>query len=315
MEKDSIILHINSRDRSENLDINNQYSTSWFKYFFKQPIVNNIGDEFQLSLHSSIIPYSFYNIRTGINDEIGVLIYDPSTGTQINATTLTLTPGSYTAGALITELEIVLSGLKGLGFMNDTISVGFNRQTQKFKFVTVVASDNNKIAFGFFLSTHSAFIETGFRSDETTSKMTNTGTSITSSNVVDVNGSVHSIFIRTSLTSTAQLDSGSGGFTTILGRIPIETNFGSVLFFNPANSTHSVKIHGDTIQNISIKLTDDNNRILDLNGLNFTLSLEFIRIRTNRNPVEIPRYFPPPLMDTSEEDNKTKKKNKKKTKK
>ena len=44
MEKDSIILHINSKDRSENLDISNQYSTSWFKYFFKQPIVNNIGD-------------------------------------------------------------------------------------------------------------------------------------------------------------------------------------------------------------------------------------------------------------------------------
>ena len=309
MEKESsIVLHINSKDRTDNLDINNQYSTSHFKYFFKQPIINNIGNSFLLSLHSSIIPYSFYNIRTNINDIVTVTVYDPATGGQINVKVLTITPGSYTVGSLITELETQFLTLVADGILTQGITIGFNRQTQKLTFITKAVADNNKIDLDFALTEKGANIPMGFRDREQTVKFTNViSTSAVSSNVCDVNGSVHSVFIRTSLTSTGQLDSSSGGFTTILGRIPIEKNFGSVLFFNPTNATHSIKVYDNYIQSISIKLTDDNGRLLDLNGLNFTLSLEFEKLFTPKEEI-IPRSFIPNTPNMELENTKTKKK-------
>jgi len=320
INKDSVILHINSKDRSENLD-ENQYSTSYFKYFLDQPIKNDIGEAFLLSLHSSIIPYSFYNIRAGINNRIPIRIYDPATGEQIAVQSLDLTAGSYTVGSLITELEAQFITLKYNAYINDAIVVNFNRQTQKFIFNTVVTTDNNKIAMDFSMEENTAHIEMGFREDELTSKIiTTAGSTAKSSNVVDVNGSVHSIFIRTSLTSTGQLDSSSGGFTSILGRIPIETNFGSVLFFNPTNSTHQIKLNNDLIQSLIIKITDDNGRIINLNGLNFTISLEFTKLK-KKEIKKIPRFFNDKMDIDNDADidneiikKKTKKKNKKKNK-
>ena len=54
-------------------------------------------------------------------------------------------------------------------------------------------------------------------------------------------------------------------------------------------------------------MTDDNGRLLDLNGLNFTLSLEFEKLFTPKEEI-IPRSFIPNTPNMELENKKTKKK-------
>lgn len=99
---------------------------------------------------------------------------------------------------------------------------------------------------------------------------------------VDVNAGVRSIFIRTSLTSTSVLDSSvGGGFSTILARVPIDTDSGGVITISPSDgSVHKLLLKVREITSVEVKLTDQKNRVLDLNGLDWDLSLQFDFIET-----------------------------------
>ena len=109
-----------------------------------------------------------------------------------------------------------------------------------------------------------------------------------------MNGSIHSIFVRTNLTSKSSIDSQTKSFSTILGKIPIDTNFGGVLFFNPRDNTQKILLDTHIINILTIRITDEKNRNLNLNGLNCNLSImidivnktDFIK-KDNRRTQEI----------------------------
>ena len=90
---------------------------------------------------------------------------------------------------------------------------------------------------------------------------------------IDINDSIHGLYIRQNLTTKSTLDNENGTFTNILARIPINTNPGGIIFHSPANTTHHATASLRVIQSIGIKLTDDANRAIDLNGLHFQISL------------------------------------------
>ena len=101
--------------------------------------------------------------------------------------------------------------------------------------------------------------------------------------VPDVNGATHSVNIRTNLASKGCIDSQSKSFSTILGTIPIDVNFGGVIFFRPADAIHKIVITSKDIKNIVIRLTDDRDRLLDLNGLAFNVTILIDHIKHGRN--------------------------------
>jgi hypothetical protein len=92
--------------------------------------------------------------------------------------------------------------------------------------------------------------------------------------VIDMNDEIHGLYLRTSLTTDGTLNSETGTFSNILSRIPITTNFGGVIFHTPQNSSHKLQISMPVIKMIGVKLTDDKNRLMDLNGLNWQLSIQ-----------------------------------------
>ena len=86
--------------------------------------------------------------------------------------------------------------------------------------------------------------------------------------------------MRTNLSTTSVLDSHiGGGFSNILTRVPIKVEPGQIINIDPVNGdVHKLLLKLKAITNISIRLTNQKNETINLNGLDFdvSLKLEFI---------------------------------------
>tara|TARA_R100000541_G_scaffold11969_5_gene20250 strand:+ start:8968 stop:9918 length:951 start_codon:yes stop_codon:yes gene_type:complete len=267
--ENSKIVFINSSDKSVAYD----NTGSVFSYVLETPIITPPNQDCLVSLYSCVIPYSFYNIRENINDRIPYRLV-----ANDNLFSLKIPKGNYTITTLANAIKVLLDGIQG----GITYTITYSRTTMKFKYI----ASSSVIYFDFSAFTDTAHIEMGFNINETT---VDTGiNNLESTNVPDINGNTHQIQIRTNLCSKGCLDSISKSYSTILGSIPINVNFGGVIFSEP-NSLHKIKITSKNIQSITIRITDDRGRPLNLNGLNFTcaIMIDFIEGElTNLNNID-----------------------------
>ena len=101
--------------------------------------------------------------------------------------------------------------------------------------------------------------------------------------VVDMTNSIRSLFLRTNLSTTSVLDSHiGGGFSNILTRVPINTEPGGIITIKPTDGdVHKLLLKVKAITDIAITLTNQENQVINLNGLTFDISLklEFIEDR------------------------------------
>ena len=113
--------------------------------------------------------------------------------------------------------------------------------------------------------------------------------------VSDLTNSVRSLFMRTNLSTTSILDSHiGGGFSNILTRVPINAEPGQIINIQPVNGdVHKLLLKLKTITNISIRLTNQKNETIDLNGLDFdvSLKLEFIEDTELKEPPDARQVF------------------------
>ena len=109
---------------------------------------------------------------------------------------------------------------------------------------------------------------------------------LVSDDVVDMTNSIRSLFIRTNLSTSSVLDSHiGGGFSNILCRVPINTEPGGIITIEPANGhIHQLLLKLKAITNISIRLTNQKNTTINLNGLDFDISLKLDFIETKYLP-------------------------------
>tara|TARA_R110000765_G_scaffold249221_1_gene350972 strand:+ start:562 stop:1731 length:1170 start_codon:yes stop_codon:yes gene_type:complete len=100
---------------------------------------------------------------------------------------------------------------------------------------------------------------------------------------VDVNFHVRSLYIKTNLTQHSVLNSKHGGrFSSILARLPNVVDSGNeTLEIHPSDGIqHKLLLKVRDIDKVFVRLTDVNNRLIDLNGLDWNLSLQFDFIET-----------------------------------
>ena len=100
--------------------------------------------------------------------------------------------------------------------------------------------------------------------------------------VVDVNYHIRSLYVRTNITQHSVLDSAIGcRFSNILARIPITASSGGELQISPSDgAVHTLALKVREITFISVRLTDKDNILIDLNGLDFTIAIQFDFIET-----------------------------------
>jgi len=112
-----------------------------------------------------------------------------------------------------------------------------------------------------------------------------------SDDAADLTNSVRSLFMRTNLSTTSVLDSHiGGGFSNILTRVPIKADPGQVINIDPINgNVHKLLLKLKAITNIAIRLTNQKNETINLNGLDFdvSLKLEFVEDHELKEPANV----------------------------
>ena len=285
----SRIMFLNSKDGEK-------YANSChFPYVLKEGIEISSTEGVLVSLVSASIPYSFYNIRENLNDTIKVTLSD---GNGNHSSSLVIPPGNYTATTLATKLKEKIEAFASGPTVDlpTTVTITHNKTTQKFKFV--ISQHTLVLHFGNVTSTlHS---ELGFDGTTDANALTPL-TSLTSTNVADVAASVHGVYVRTSLSTRSVMDSQTGGISDILTKIDINTNPGGIISLDPAQATHESLIFTKHIKDIYIRITDERDRLLDLNGLDLQIALKFRFVaRRSGNSVQEIVQAPPQLTKNQE---------------
>jgi hypothetical protein len=248
------IIHLNTADADAYLQSG---ITTYASFNLDTPIIIDKQHSALISLNSAIIPYSMYNIRDGVNNSIPFRYSSDNSFDEIF-----IPEGNYT---ITTLANIIVGILNAMSSLSGTYAISFDRTKMKY----TISSTISEIFLDFSSRIDTSHIELGFGKNEITPNIV----SLISTNVPDVNGSIHSLFIRTNLTSKSSIDSQTKSFSTILGKIPIDTNFGGVLFFNPRDNTQKILVDTHVINILTIRITDEFNRNIDLNGLNCNLSI------------------------------------------
>jgi len=279
----SKIIYLDSRDATSYLATNNEGfdMNSYFQYQLVEEIEIPDSMNVLISLNGATIPYSFYNIREDVNDKVDFIIVENGT-TNTGTGVLTIPAGNYSAISLGNFVEGKIPDLTLTGTNYDfTMTMDYQPDSQKYEYsITGIGADVNKslvlqLLFdsGANASTH-ARIEFGFRKRDVLITPTSNDKERTSDNVIDINGSIHGVYIRTNLVSSGTLDSQNGTFSNILARIPIKVQSGGIIFAESEHNTHKSLVDLNNIGILTIRLTDERNRLLDLNGLHFQIAVQ-----------------------------------------
>jgi len=285
----SKIIYMDSRDASTYLSEGNSY----FQYVLNEQIEIPENMNCLVSLNGATIPYSFYNIREGVNDKIDFSIVESGT-LNVGTGTFTIPAGNYSAISLGNYVEehlpdVVLTGTNYFF----TFTMDYQPDSQKYQYAIAGAGAdalkvlNITLLFdtGANASSH-ARIEFGFRQRDVIITPISSLADRTSDNVIDINGSIHGVYIRTNLVSSGTLDTQNGTFSNILARIPIKVQSGGIIFSESNTNTHKSLVDVRNISILTIRLTDERNRILDLNGLHFQIGIQIDFVY--KRPREVP---------------------------
>ena len=240
----SNIIHIRSKETNYN-NLNSDFNIT-----LKNAIEISENQEAHINIISAEIPYSFYNISSDL--ENNVLIFD-------NTNILTFTNQDYN----ITELIDFINADTNF---NTLFTTTYNTQKNKITFTNKDTVNPHTINFS--LSNINKVI--GW--DENQSDIVISASGNTESVNVCNLATVHSIMVRSNL-SDANTQSSRNGNSTILQKISIDMNTGFLIYLNNSDYRTTSIISATTIDYISIILTNQDDLVLNLNGVNFELTL------------------------------------------
>lgn len=232
-----------------------------------------------VGVHNASIPHTWYNIfgtRWTIYFGYGGVTTLSGSIPRKNYTATTL------ASAFQTSVNdaMIAAGLAG------TFVVAYDSETNYMTFSNSVVA---LVAPWYFVFVQdSCYLELGLRflaqgrSSTVTSRLNATGTAyiLTPAAMVDLSA-FHGIYINMqSHVSNAQASYNGLNQTSILARVPVRNPFGGIETFEPDNITY-IYLPNAALTDINITLTGDDGNLLELNGVDWTLTLhvKFMAIR------------------------------------
>ena len=240
LPKRTTILHVRSKDA----DLNGPLNTD-INILLKAPIITASTEVCVISVVSAEIPYSFYNISSNLDNNI--LYYDD--------TELNLGSSNYDINRLVSVLN---TGLP--------VTVTWSKYTFKITFTNNTAST---VTLKFSECKKLAQV-LGFQPTDLTIAAGNTSSS---SGIIDL-ATIHSVFIKSNI-STGNVLSTRLGNSSILQKVSCDVNFGGIIYQDSDDHIQRTLTTANIIDSINLKLTDQNNITLDMNGVNYELAILF----------------------------------------
>tara|TARA_R110000824_G_scaffold113647_1_gene263473 strand:- start:302 stop:1291 length:990 start_codon:yes stop_codon:yes gene_type:complete len=240
------VLHIRSKDAEMTGELNSHLLID-----LKEPIVVNSRDEeLHMVIETGEIPYSFYNVSSNVDNDRILLN---------GSTTYTISNQNYDA----TQLASVLTADDAFPF-----SMTYNKYTMKYTFTNQAVGSTTINWSGSYANKLLGF-PTG---DNAPDSVVAEDASITSTNVIDL-ASVHSLFVKSN-TSASMVFSTRSGFSQIIQKISIDQNSGYIIYLNQ-NDNRQQTILYNSVDFLDLKITDQNNNLINFNGCNYEFSINF----------------------------------------
>ena len=195
------------------------------------------------SVQHMSIPYTFYNINSTNN----VLYYTVNSVSK----SLTITPGNYNVNSLKSFLNTNMTGF----------TVSYSAIQNSYTFVN---SNYNFV----FLSTSTCLSILGFSSQNNSSYLL----SMTSNIAVNL-ATIRCICIQTNL-QTSNINKANVNNYSVLCSIPVDVAPYSIITYRNINN-FKVNTFTNVISLLTIKLTDQFGQLIDLNGSNWSMTLQF----------------------------------------
>ena len=231
-------IHLSSQNADKIIDGNN-CNVEYYLPIIEVPSQYHI----YASVQHAVIPFTFYNVNSSNN----VLRYT----VQITPYQLTITPGNYNINTL---KAFLLANMPNF-------SIYYNGVTNQFTF--------NHSTYGFtFLSSSTCLSLLGFLPQNNVSTIQ----SLTSNRAVNL-APIRCICIGTNL-KTFNIDKTAINNQSIICSIPITTQPYSIITYQNHNNFR-VNTFSNTISTLAIKLMDQTGQLLDMNGANWTMTIQF----------------------------------------
>ena len=244
----SHIVHIRSKDTTQ---LTAGYN-SHFKFLLEDPIKINQGEQINITMSSGEFPYSFYNVSSDVNNR-GIIIDDG--GIEFN-----FGEGNYSIYELRDVINASSSALK--------FSATFDVRTMK---LTLTNTDTVSHTINWGQSTAAKMM--GFDDNPDNNDVVAAGNSTTSDFVVNM-CSVHSLMVRSNI-ATGNVQSTTHSNSTILQKISIDQNGFGMIYLNQDDYRTTNITQQPQIDQIEIKITDQNNNLIQFNNVNYEMSLIF----------------------------------------
>lgn len=240
------LLHISSRDKSADSASNSDFNVS----FSNSDVLQAVK---KITLKSVSIPNTVFNINQYNNKFTYKIAGSP--------TSVTMTPGQYSQSEFKTEFETILSGLAMSIVIDPNTKKIFATTTTPIEWLDISENDMAEVLG----------IETGSGGDVTF---------FNAQHVIALEG-LRSVFINS-------IEAGEGNMISsqnsqqknTIGIIPMTVGFGFIEHYTTDHSDidqqdiHRGNPSGRNIQKISIKLRDEKQNIIDLNGHHVELVLK-----------------------------------------
>ena len=230
----SNVIHIRSKDATQ--------LTSGFNTNFRVDLTNPIpipkGFEGHIMVSSVEIPYSFYNVSPEVENNI--IKYNDGSDK-----TFTIPSKNYDIDELVSTLT-------------------FDRPTMKMTFTN---TSGGTITIKWTESNAEKLLGFSGNQDDVVAA----GATTTSDFVVNL-CSVHSIFIKSNI-STGNIQSTRAGNSTTLQKISVDVNGFNMIYLNQDDFRTTNITQTPVIDLIDFRITDQNDNLLQLNNVNFEISL------------------------------------------
>jgi hypothetical protein len=224
----------------------------------------------KFAIISASIPYSFYNINSTSNTF------------RINGTSYALPQKNYNAYQLRDAINALI--------ISTGVVVSFDKQALHYKFTKSTTGS-------FTLNTLSLGVIFGFLSNTTyTSSLIGGLNTLESIYAIDITNNNRNIYMKSNLNTNSVYENGVLG-SSILYRIPINTTFGNIIYFQNDSETKLNDEIYSRITTLEFTLTDANQTILDLNNVSYQFELY---LETSDDIVFKTQYTlinPPPVLN------------------
>lgn len=218
------------------------------------PIFPNTSTVLDVVVDSIHLPNSMYLINSANNTF--TITEDGQAAVDI-----VLTEGDYNAHTIAAELST-----KCTTALRKTYVVSYASNTDKLTFTQTEADST----FTVTMTAESPFDELGFLPLATVEGTG--GAPVISVKPINLIG-VDAIYLRSNLPNTNSYSSKTGTFTHMIARVPVSVPFGEVIEAQGYSSWSVIMPMGAGISRIEIDLVDKNGNRINLNGLDWNISL------------------------------------------